>query len=347
MQLKVSPDNPLEWAGLMMNMVPMPLLHIQIFPVIAKAVLEAADAGIFEAVAQGATSVDAIAEICKLNPKATTELMGLLTALGYFTYRNYQFAPTKMTSRWMRQDDPESVHGMMIFNNRVVWPWLERMGEYLRTGEGVQYHDKLTSEQWGYYQRAMLAATGTESKEFGRRAPVPKGATHMLDIGGAHGQHSVALCKRNPSLQSIILDLPGAVEQAAPLLAKYGLGDRVRHQAGNALTDDFGEQTYDIILMSSLAHHLSADENQLVAEKAARALRPNGVFIINEFIRPEMGSRPDLVGSSTDLYFGLTSAAGNWTVDEISTWQESAGLEPYKVVNYMSIPGRAMVVARK
>jgi hypothetical protein len=33
-----------------------------------------------------------------------------------------------------------------------------------------------------------------------------------------------------------LLDLPGAVEHAAPILAHEGMGDRVVMQAGNALT---------------------------------------------------------------------------------------------------------------
>ncbi|WP_234735998.1 class I SAM-dependent methyltransferase [Tellurirhabdus bombi] len=347
MQLIVSPENPLEWIALKTNMVPLPLLHAQIFPVVSKAVLEAADAGVFEAVEKGSDTAEAIATTCQLNPKAVRELLGLLTALGYFTFKGGKFKPTAMARKWMTKANSDSVYGMMIFNNRVMWDWMNHLGTYLRTGEGIQYHDNLTTEQWGYYQRAMLAATSTEAREFGRRAYVPKKATKMLDIGGAHGQHSVALCRRMPDLQSTILDLPQAIEQSAPLLAKLDMGGRVRHQAGNALTDDFGEETYDIVLMSSLAHHFTDEQNRLVTQKVAKALRPGGVFIINEFIRPETGNKPELVGSSTDLYYGLTSAAGNWNITEIYSWYQSAGLKPYKVKNYLSIPGRAMVIAKK
>lgn len=352
MRLTVTPENLLEWIALKINLVPLPLLHAQLFPIIGKAVLEAADKGIFQAISQGQQTVDAIATDLHLNPKALQELLSLLVVLGYLRYQNGHYTLTRMSQRWVLQSNDESVFGLMQFNNRVVWPWLEQLGNYLETGEGIQYHDHLTTEQWAYYQHAMLAATGTEAKEFGRKAPVPKTATHMLDIGGAHGQHSVALCRKFPNLQSIILDLPQAIEQAAPLLAKAGMGSRVRHQPGNALTDDFGESQYDIVLMSSLAHHFSDSQNREVAHKVARALKPGGVYIINEFIRPATDGQSDgvgtnLVGSSMDLFYGLTSTAGNYTVREIQQWQKDAGLKPSKVTTYLSIPGRAMVVAKK
>jgi SAM-dependent methyltransferase len=349
MQLTISPDGPLEWVALQANLVPIPLLHAQIMPVISKAVLEAADKGVFEAVAEGHLTAAAIAAACGLNEKATGELMGLLTALGYFRYNAGTFTLTRMARKWTLKHEPESAYGMLLFNNRVMWHWLDHMGTYLETGKGIHYHDHLSPEQWNYYQQGMVAASGSEAKEFGRRAPVPKSVkdshqrTRMLDIGGSHGQHSVALCRRYEGLSSTILDLPDAIEQAAPLLARLGMGERVQHVSGNALTDDFGEAQYDLILMSSLAHHFTPEQNADVARRVARALKPGGIYIVNEFIRPETGASPELVGSSTDLFYGLTSTAGNYSVAEIQSWQREAGLRAGKVVPYRIMPGRAMV----
>ncbi|GAB3541633.1 class I SAM-dependent methyltransferase [Spirosoma fluminis] len=352
MQLTISPENPVEWFALRANLAPIPLLHAQIMPMLAKAALEAADKGVFEAAKNGPKTLDEFVAELNLNRKALGELMGLLTAMGYFTFRDNRFALTRMARRFTLKDDPLSVYGMMIFNNRVVWDWMSQLGEYLQTGQGIQYHDTLNAEQWNYYQQAMVAASSTEAREFGYRAPTPKSVrsgapTQMLDIGGSHGQHSVSLCRKHSNLTSTILDLPAAIEQAAPLLAQQGMGDRIRHQAGNALTDDFGDGVFDIVLMSSLAHHFTPEQNQLVTNKVAKALKPGGVFIVNEFIRPEVGAKPDLIGSSTDLFYGLSSTAGNYSVDEIQSWQQSAGLKRHKVIHYRTMPGRTMVVAKR
>ena len=352
MQLTISADNPLEWVALRANMVPVPLLHAQIMPVISKAVLEAADKGVFDAVADGHETAETIAQACQLNPKATRELLGLLTALGYLIYKTELFTLTKMARKWTLRYAPESVYGMLLFNNRVMWPWLENLGHYLQTGEGIHYHDNLTAGQWHYYQEGMLAAGGIEAKEFGRRAPVPASIksgqpTRMLDIGGSHGLHSVALCKRYDNLSSTILDLAPAIEQAALILARLGMGERVKHQIGNALTDDLGTAQYDLILMSSLAHHFTPEQNQQVAHSVARALKPGGIYLINEFVRPETGAEPELVGSSTDLFYGLTSTAGNYTISEMQAWQQAAGLSLRKSMAYRTVPGRATVVGVK
>ncbi|GHB88419.1 methyltransferase [Persicitalea jodogahamensis] len=347
MQLRVFPDNLKEWLALRLNLVPMPLLHAQVLPVISRAVLEAVDGGVFEAIQNGHTTTEAIAGACGFDVRATTQLLGVLTSVNYLQFKKKEYRLTRITRKWILADSPDTVRDLAIYNNRIVWPWLEKMGEYLKTGKGLQYHDSLQADDWELYQRGMWAGAISEAKEFARKVPLPKNATQMLDIGGSHGLHSVETCRRYPGITATILDLPGAVEKAAPLLAKQNMGDRVVHQVGNILTDELPESTYDLILMSSVAHHFTEEQNILVAQKAAQALRPGGVFIINEFIRPDPQAAPELVGSSTDLFFGLTSTSGNWSVEEINTWQRASGLTPLRAIGYQAIPGRFQVGARK
>lgn len=347
MQLKISPDNLLEWLALQINLVPLPLLHAQVFPVICKAVLEAADKKIFETVHNGNSTAEAVARALNLNERATNQLLGVLTSLGYFKFINGSYILTDMTRKWVLSESPDSVRDLMVYNNQVVWPWLDQLGNYLETGRGMDYHGTFTERQWALYQPAMQAAAVAEAREFARRVPFPKQATSMLDIGGAHGLHSVALCKKFPALSSVILDLPGAVNEAKAILKAQNMGNRVVHQAGNILTDDIPEETYDVVLMSSLAHHFTKEQNQEVALKVARSLKKGGVFVINEFIRPAPDDKPELVGSSTDLFFGLTSTSGNWSVQEIQSWQNAAGLKTGKVIGYRAIPGRFQVIAKK
>lgn len=166
----------------------------------------------------------------------------------------------------------------------------------------------------------------------GRGIPVPAGARAMLDIGGSHGYFSVILCRRHPGLRATVLDLPSAVEHAAPLLAKEGMGDRVVLQAGNALTDDLGESVYDLILMFSLVHHFDDATNRMLVEKSARALRPGGALVIGELLRPASPGKGGQLGAFFDLYFALTSESGTWTLDEMRTWQSAAGLVPRKPI---------------
>src|SRR5262245_62389041 len=96
----------------------------------------------------------------------------------------------------------------------------------------------------------------------------------MLDIGGSHGYYSVILCHRYPRLRSTVLDLPQAIRHAAPLLAREGMGDRVVHRAGDALTDDLGSDAYDLVFVAALVHHFDEDTNGELMRRIGGTMRP-------------------------------------------------------------------------
>lgn len=342
MQLKVSPDNPLEWLALKTNQVPIPLLHVQMYFVMAKAVMEAADAGVFETIYSEKKTIEEIADACKLNVQALSQLLNVLVSMGYVkSYRN-QFFLTPMAKKWIAPQSEDAVHAIAVYNNRVVWDWVGQMGAYLRTGKGMDSHEIFTKEEWTLYQDAMFSVAKGEVREFVRRIKIPKQATKVLDIGGANAQHALALCQKFPQLEITILDLPEAIENGVA-----GNHPNIRFLKGNALTDDFGVEQYDVVLMSNVAHHFTIEQNQLVFGKIAQSLRKDGIFVVNEFIRPALDGKAEIVGASSSLFFGITSTSGNWSVEEIQKWQKEAGLTLQKTRHYLTIPGMAMVQAKK
>lgn len=345
MQLRVAPENPLEWIALKTNQVPIPLLHVQMYFIMAKAVMEAAEAGVFEAISKGKKIPETIAEICGLHPRPLAQLLTLLVSMEYLRFENEEFSLTPMAQKWIAPDSPHSVHAIAVYNNQVAWDWVTHLGEYLRTGKGMESHDVFGETQWKLYQDAMFAVARSEVREFEKRVPIPRNATAMLDIGGANGQYATALCRKYPQLKATILDLAGAIEKAAPVADD--VQNQIDFEVGNALTDDLGENRYDVVLLSNVAHHFTEEQNQELTKRVMRSLRKGGIFIVNEFIRPAFDSKPELVGSSSSLFFGLTSTSGNWTVAEIQSWQRAAGLKIYKTVHYFTIPGMAMVIAKK
>jgi SAM-dependent methyltransferase len=189
---------------------------------------------------------------------------------------------------------------------------MERAEDYVRTGRPLEIHKVLAGERWGVYQRGMRALAGAAAAETVRRLPVPHGATRMLDIGGSHGYYSVVFCRRYKNLRSVVLDLPQAIEYAAPLLASEGMGDRVVHQRGNALTEDFGSEVYDVVFTAQLVHHLSQEENRQLAIRVARALRPGGVYAILDEFRPRTAKGAGQLGAIGLAALGVNENVAAW-----------------------------------
>jgi 2-polyprenyl-3-methyl-5-hydroxy-6-metoxy-1,4-benzoquinol methylase len=350
MRLDVVGESMPERIAVRMNLVPVPLAHTHMALVLARAVLEASKAGIFEALGSGALDAAEVAVRTGLNTNATVKLLNALAASDYVVHHKGRFSLTAMSRKWMLPSSADSVHEKIMFTF-FEDTWIARLGDYLRTGRDVTGGGHLGASQpeefWGTYQRAMRSIASMSAGEVARRTRVPPDARDMLDIGGSHGLYSVAICRRHPHLSSTILDLPDAIAHAAPLLAAEGMGTRVVHLAGNALEVDLGESRYDVIFISNLVHHFDAPTNQRLMVRVARALRPGGIVTVQELIRSESPVSGNQIGALLDLYFAVTSTAGTWSVSEISGWQRDAGLVPRRPLYLRTMPGAAQQAAAK
>lgn len=337
MRFGIIAEGPIERVGLASGLVPTPMLEPYAIG-FARALIVATRLGVFEALTEGPRAARALAEGCGSDPRATEKLLNLLVGMRYLrrtadgTYRL-----TRIAQRWLLQSSTSSVRDMVLMKF-LEWEWIEGLDDFVRTGAPLDVHGTMSPEDWGLYQRGMRAQANLLASWLARRLPVPNGATAMLDVGGSHGYLSVALCRRHPELRSVVFDLPQAVEQAAPILAAEGMGDRVVHRAGDALTDDLGSEEYDLILAFSLVHHFDAETNQALAARCARALRPGGIFVIGDQMRPESPVRASALDLFYDLYFALISRSGLWSFAEMAEWQRSAGLAARKPM-YL-LPGR-------
>jgi SAM-dependent methyltransferase len=340
------PEGPVERLVSRMNLAPRPLLETQMAFTLARLVMAGVKLGVFEALQEKQLSADEVAGRCGTDAHATGKLLFALAAADYLKAGGERYELTPLARKWLLRESPDSLADKLIFQF-YEWDVLARSEEYVRSGRPLELHSALDSGEWELYQRGMRAMARPFAAEGIRRLPVPKGARDVLDIGGSHGYYSVALCRRYEELRAVVLDLPEAIEHAAPLLAEEGMGDRVVHRPGNALTEDLGEEDWDVVLIVQLVHHFSEQQNRELAERVARALRPGGIYAIIDAFRPERPGEGGEVPALLEFYFALTSQSGTWSPQEMASWQRGAGLEPRRPIRLRTIPGAGIQAATK
>ncbi len=335
MKIGVAPTGILERIIAASGKAPWPFLDTWFPFLYTRAIMAATKLGVFEALASGPLTATEVAARCGTHSGATRTLLDALVTTEYVRLDGERYALGPIARKWMLRDSPQPLHDL-VMQRFFDWEFMMHLEEFVRTGNALRIHEVPASDWWGVYQRAMRSLAGIVANDLARRTPVPSGAKDMLDIGGSHGFYSVVLCRRHPGLHSTVLDLPQAIEHAAPLLAKEGMADRVAHRAGNALTDDLGTEAYDLILVAGLVHHFDDAANCELARRIARALRPGGYYVIHEAVRPNRPRKRGVgpVAQLLDLYFAVTSEAGLWSFEEMGSWQRKAGLEPMKPIRF-------------
>jgi 2-polyprenyl-3-methyl-5-hydroxy-6-metoxy-1,4-benzoquinol methylase len=338
------PENPIERVVARLNLAPRPLLDTQIAYTLARLVMVGTKLGVFEALREGPLEAYRVADRCGLDGRGTQKLLFALAGAEYVKEKNGRYELTPVARKWLVAHSPHSLADKLLLQFHE-WKWIEHAEAYVRTGEPLELHSAISGEEWAIYQRGMRAVAGAAAAEASRRVPVPKDARHLLDIGGSHGYYSVALCRRHEGLSGVVLDLPEAVEHAAPILAAEGMGHRVVHRPGDALTDDLGSRAYDVVLIAQLVHHFSEEQNRALAVRVARALRPGGVYAILDAFRSPSAKDAGQTGALLDFYFALTSQSGTWSPEEMAGWQRAAGLEPKRPIKFRTVPGFGMQAA--
>jgi SAM-dependent methyltransferase/DNA-binding transcriptional ArsR family regulator len=347
--LRIGPiaENLLERVAILLRLGPRPLLETHGTLLLAQAIMVATKVGVFEALAASPLTAGELASRCGTDERATVKLLGVLEATGYVrAAAEGRYALTSDARRWLLESSALSLHDNVLFRF-VEWEWIGRLEHFVVTGEPLDIHAEMSQEQWSLYQRGMRSLAGSLAREVVLRTPVPRGARAMLDVGGSHGFFSVALCRRHPALRAEILDLPGALAHAAPILDHEGLGDRVTHRGGDALTDDLGRGAFDLVFVSNLLHHFEPAQCRNVIRRAADALRPGGILVIQELFALSSTRRAGQAATLADLYFALTSRSGALSVEDLAAWQAEAGLTPRKPIRFVSFPGAVQQSAVK
>jgi SAM-dependent methyltransferase len=340
MRIGAISQSMLEWLALKLELAPRALVDTHAAMLLARTIMAGAELKVFDALSARPLTAQETAAACGAEAAPTALLLDALAACGYLRFSDGRFGLTRRARPWLLAAAPSSVRDKLLLQ-AVEWRWLETLEDFVRSGRPLEFHDSMSSEERQLYHRGMRALAGVSGREVARRVPISRGARRMLDLGGSHGHFAAEICRRHPAVVAEVMDLPEAIEAAAPLLAAEGLGERLVHRPGDAAAADFGIEQYDLVLMSNLAHHFDAEQNRELARRVARALKPGGAFVIQEPARTgrpgQAGQIPALLG----LYFAMQSRPGvrTWTVPEMAEWQRSAGLTVRRARSLRTAPG--------
>ena len=338
MRVAAVPESLVERLILLAGLAPTPIVDTFHAVIVARAIMVATRLGVFDAVASGPRTGPEMAAVLGLHPRGIEKLCNLLVAVGYLKFHGERYSASRAAAKWLRSDSPQSLHDNMLLRF-LEWQAIEATEDFVRTGTSVDAHDRISGDQWETYQRGMRSIARLSAGEVASRVRLPRDARRMLDVGGGHGTYAVAFCRRHPTLEATILDLPEAVTAAAPLLAEARMGDRVAHRVGNALVADFDADRWDLVFMSHLVHHFDNAGNRDLVARVARGLRPGGVLAILDVLRPATPTGTGQTAALLDLYFAVTSNSGTWSHPEIDAWATRAGLTPGRAIHLRTAPG--------
>jgi hypothetical protein len=140
----------------------------------------------------------------------------------------------------------------------------------------------------------------------------------VVDVGGGTGSLLAALLRRHPHTQGILLDLPGTVARARPLLESQGVADRVTTR-GQSFFDPLPAGA-DLYLLAKVLNDWPDEPTVAILRRCGEAARPDGRIAVLGGVAADVSPRS--LGIDMLVAGGKTS-----TLSEFTELARRAGLE--------------------
>jgi ubiquinone/menaquinone biosynthesis C-methylase UbiE len=313
--------------------------------VVARAVTTAVMLGVFEALHEGPATPEELAERLGLDPLGTETLLTTLTTLGYVQADGDRVHNSDVSERKLVGSSPESIANFVGLQCDLDWEVLDMLPAAVRDGDAYALHEERhDDEHWEGYIRGLFEISRHEQDANARTVPV-ESPRRMVDVAGGHGGFAMAMCRLHPELSATVLDLPPAAEVGRRIVAEEGFADRVEFREGDVFELGLGENL-DVVSFFNLIHHLPVERNRELIRMSRDALRPGGVLVIGDSVRPEPGDQLSPHGAVSSLLFYAWSHSRNFSPSETRSWLEEAGFEEVDVHRNIRSLWRMVVTGR-
>lgn len=292
----------------------------------ARVLTAAVSLGVFDALAQGPGDAAGLAVRLRTEARATGILLDALAALGFVEKKGESYANSPVSQRYLVSGAPGGLASNLRYQELLAGAWADLPGAVRRGGpvrglESLLANDEEFSRD---YIRGMADISGRPARELAAGLEL-SGARDALDVGGGPGTYSLALLAKEPKLKVVLLDLPTTLRVTRELVRDSPHAGRLKLRAGNYHEADFGQEAFDIVLLSHVTHDEGEDENRLLLAKAHEALRPGGRVVIHDFMLDSSRTQPAFAALFSVHMLTYTRQGRTYSIEDYEDWLGEAG----------------------
>jgi len=314
---------------------PLPSLALDVYLPMMKsaALITAGELGIFAALSPGPLPVEELAGRLGTSVQGTDRLCAVLTQTGYLerTPEN-RLRNSPHAQAWLTESGRQDWNsGLRWFGH--AWQLMSGLREAVVRGSpattlwDLMHAHPGMGQDFAAYMKDYAASVVEDVQ---RAIEVPATARTLLDVGGSHGLHAAAFCRRFPELHAVIYDLPVSLTHTRNWIAGWGLADRITCREGNIVSDAL-PSTFDVITYFLVAHNQTDENNARIIKKLAQALNPSGRLYVYEYVREPADrhrvSSTEALAAAFDLTLLVETGTHLHTAERIQAWLSDAGLE--------------------
>ncbi|MBI4397099.1 MAG: methyltransferase domain-containing protein [Elusimicrobia bacterium] len=291
-----------------------------------KTLLVACELDLFRCLGETDGSLPALAKRTGIKSHRLGVILDGLASLGLIRKSARRYRNTVFSRRWLHPESPSSLANTFRYQE-LLSPAYARLTETVRKGRPKQNLTDLLSQRpdfVGPYIGGMADISKGPAKELARALDLSR-ARDFLDVGGGPGVYSLTFLSRAPALNCVIMDLPETLRHTRRYVDASPHQRRVALRAGDYHAASFGEDCFDLVLMSHITHDEGPEQNKRLIRKAFSALRSGGQIVIHDFMTAPDRIRPVFSALFSVHMMTFTRWGRTYSVSDYKAWLENAG----------------------
>ncbi|MEV0828795.1 class I SAM-dependent methyltransferase [Nonomuraea rubra] len=244
--------------------------------------------GVFDCLAEGPIDAETVAGRLGSDVRGMRILLNALAAVGLAVEDGGRFALPAGADRLLVSKSPEYL-GDMVRVMASDWEWdaLKKLHEAVRHGGTVmEVHAETPGyeywEDFASYAVAVARPTAGVVADALEPWAVGRESLDVLDVACGHGLYGLTLAQRNPQAQVWALDWPNVLPLTEQHAERMGVRERVHRLPGDMFEVPLGGP-YDVVLVTNVLHHFSAERAGDLLARLAPAVKPDGKIVLVGF----------------------------------------------------------------
>ena len=305
----------------------------------------------FTLIHKGLQSAEEIAHAAGTDARATRIVLDSLPALGLIEKRGGKYFLTPTAEVFLVKEKPSYV-GDFRHVALALWDGMAHLKESLKTGKPLSRMDTGAELQvWEKLVLGIIVIAEPAAKALCDILKIgsERKGIQVLDIAGGSSIFGMTILSRDPSAQVTQLDWPNVNAVAKKANKERGLDGKIRFIDGEHHTAPIETNYYDLVLASNFCRFESPRGNQELFAKAYSALKPGGIFVVNDFVPNEERTEPTFALRFSVYTLTHTPEGECWTLSQYSDWLQKAGFKSIEIHGDIpkTLPGTTLIVAKK
>ena len=305
----------------------------------------------FTLIHKGLQSAEEIARAAGTDARATRIVLDSLPALGLIEKRGGKYFLTPTADVFLVKEKPSYV-GDFRHVALALWDGMAHLKESLKTGKPLSRMDTGAELQvWEKLVLGIIVIAEPAAKALCDILKIgsERKGLQVLDIAGGSSIFGMTILSRDPSAQVTQLDWPNVNAVAKKANKERGLDGKIRFIDGEHHTAPIETNYYDLVLASNFCRFESPRGNQELFAKAYSALKPGGIFVVNDFVPNEERTEPTFALRFSVYTLTHTPEGECWTLSQYSDWLQKAGFKSIEIHGDIpkTLPGTTLIVAKK